>query len=107
MKNRIGCFIVMAIASMVVCGAELKEKAVDAEKCRKFLSVSDVDPRYFADSDGRTFIMIGCNICFDRLYDGKGHGDAEVRANFDRWLRNEAYYLCCAATIEQPFDQHL
>ena len=83
MKNRIGCFIVMAIASMVVCGAELKEKAVDAEKCRKFLSVSDVDHRYFADSNGKTFIMIGCNICFPRLsYDSTSpvsHAEAEKK----------------------------
>ena len=49
--------------------------------------VSPANPRYFETTDGKAWIPIGCNICFDRLYDGQAHGDAAVRANFDRWLR--------------------
>ena len=51
------------------------------------VNVSPANPRYFEDADGKPWIPIGCNICFDRLYDGAEHGDAAVRANFDRWLR--------------------
>lgn len=53
------------------------------------ISVSPKNPRYFTES-GKTWIPIGCNICFDRLYDGKTHGDAEVRANYERWIRSFA-----------------
>lgn len=52
-----------------------------------FISVSSSNPRYFEMEDGKPWIPIGCNICFDRLYDGATHGDAEVRAKFDHWLR--------------------
>ena len=31
------------------------------------LDVSKVDPRYFMDADGRTFVPVGCNICFPRM----------------------------------------
>ena len=55
---------------------------------RRIIEISRENPRYFVDGrTGKTWIPVGCNICFDRLYDGKAHGDAEVRANFDRWLR--------------------
>ena len=54
---------------------------------RRAIGISRTNPRYFETADGRTWIPIGMNICFDRLYDGKAHGDAEVRANFDRWIR--------------------
>lgn len=48
------------------------------------------NPRYFETADGKPWIPIGCNICFDRLYDGVAHGDDAVRTNFDRWLRKFA-----------------
>lgn len=54
---------------------------------RRAIEISRTNPRYFETADGRTWIPIGMNICFDRLYDGRAHGDAEVRANFDRWIR--------------------
>ena len=54
------------------------------------INVSPTNPRYFETADGKAWIPIGCNICFDRLYDGKGHGDAAVREDFDRWLRSFA-----------------
>ena len=31
--------------------------------------VSKVDSRYFADEADKTFVPIGCNICFPRMYD--------------------------------------
>lgn len=46
-----------------------------------------VHSRYFADASGREWVPNGCNICFDRLYDGGSHSHREVRATFDRWLR--------------------
>ena len=33
----------------------------------KPLSVSTIDSRYFVGSDGKTFIPVGCNICFPRI----------------------------------------
>ena len=54
---------------------------------RKVIQVSTTHPRYFEDATGKTWVPIGCNICFDRLYDGVSHSHGEVRANFDRWLR--------------------
>ena len=30
------------------------------------IGISPVDPHYFADENGKTWIPIGCNICFDR-----------------------------------------
>lgn len=54
----------------------------------KVISISREHPRYFVDgSSGKTWIPIGCNICFDRLHDGDSHADNEVRANFRRWIR--------------------
>ncbi len=32
------------------------------------LAPSEVDSRYFADARGRTFVPVGCNICFPRMY---------------------------------------
>ena len=40
------------------------------------VNVSSANPRYFETADGKPWIPIGCNICFDRLYDGATHGDA-------------------------------
>ena len=51
------------------------------------VTISSSCPRYFETADGKPWIPIGCNICFDRSYDGAAQGDAEVRSRFDRWLR--------------------
>ena len=51
------------------------------------VNVSPSNPRYFETEDGRPWIPIGCNICFDRLYVGQTHGNASVCSNFERWLR--------------------
>lgn len=53
----------------------------------RVVEVSKTNPRYFVEASGKTWIPVGCNICFDRLYDGKEHGDSVVRANFERWMR--------------------
>lgn len=51
------------------------------------IQVSPSNPRYFEAEDGKPWVPIGCNICFDRLYDGQTNDDVSVRARFDRWLR--------------------
>lgn len=62
-----------------------------AEDVRPVIARSPVNPRYFVEgATGRTWIPVGCNICFDRLFDGTNHTAAAVRANFDRWLRRFA-----------------
>ena len=45
-------------------------------------SPSPADPRYFADGAGRTWIPIGCNICFDR----HGVSSAKTRELYDGWM---------------------
>ena len=52
----------------------------------RVVDVSKAHPRYFETVDGKPWIPVGCNICFDRLYDGKAHSHEQVRANFERWL---------------------
>lgn len=52
------------------------------------INVSSSNPRYFETADGKPWIPIGCNICFDRVvYEPSGQANEQVRANFDRWLR--------------------
>ena len=48
----------------------------------RFVDVSKVDCRYLSDASGKTWIPIGCNICFDRLE----RPTAEARALFDGWM---------------------
>ena len=55
------------------------------------VNVSSANPRYFETADGRPWIPIGCNICFDREINERSEdAHAEVRANFERWLRKFA-----------------
>lgn len=56
----------------------------------RVVEIAERNPRYFETTDGKPWIPIGCNICFDRLYDGAAHGDDAVQTNFDRWLRKFA-----------------
>ena len=52
---------------------------------------SKVDSRYFADSEGRTFVPVGCNICFARVYDPATPGSrAKCEEMFFGWLRKFA-----------------
>lgn len=54
---------------------------------KQIIKVSEKNPRYFETAAGKTWIPIGCNICFDRLYGNSGHSDRQVRENFERWIR--------------------
>lgn len=56
----------------------------------RVIEVSKAHSRYFEDASGKTWVPIGCNICFDRLYDGGAHSHREARKTFDRWLRTFA-----------------
>ncbi len=52
------------------------------------LDVSTVDSRYFVDANGKTFIPVGCNICFPRMYDAASSGSrAACEEKFFGWLR--------------------
>lgn len=48
----------------------------------RFVDVSKNDPHYFAELDGRTWIPVGCNICFERL----AKPTAEAKQLFDGWM---------------------
>ena len=53
--------------------------------------VSKVDSRYFADGDGKTFVPIGCNICFPGMYDATSpESRAVCEERFFGWLRKFA-----------------
>ncbi|MGN0851761.1 MAG: hypothetical protein ACI4Q3_00100 [Kiritimatiellia bacterium] len=71
--------ILVAALAVLSCGGL-------SARTPRVVEVAKDHPRYF-ESAGATWIPIGCNICFDRLYDGQAHGDAAVRANFERWMR--------------------
>ena len=49
------------------------------------VQVSSTNPRYFETADGKPWIPIGCNICFDRRYDGKW-ALAELKKTFPNQL---------------------
>lgn len=50
------------------------------------IGVSKNFPRYFADANGKTWIPIGCNICFDRLQ----NDSAAARKLYDKWMTSFA-----------------
>ena len=50
--------------------------------CLAAIGISSVDPRYFADESGKTWVPIGCNICFDR----HSNASAKTRELFDDWM---------------------
>ena len=55
------------------------------------LEQSKIDSRYFADAQGRTFVPVGCNICFPRMYvEGSAESRAECEERFLGWLRKFA-----------------
>ena len=74
----------------VIAAIGLSAGGLLGAESEKFVRVSARNPRYFETADGQTWVPVGCNVCFDRLYDGKTHGDAAVRANFARWMRTFA-----------------
>lgn len=46
------------------------------------IGISPVDSRYFADENGKTWVPIGCNICFDR----NANPSPEARKLYDGWM---------------------
>ena len=53
----------------------------------KFLTVSKKNPHYFADSNGKTYIPIGLNLCFYRPDFGlKNHNEAATFAKYREWF---------------------
>ena len=70
----------IVIALVSACAAALP--------AARTLDVSAVDSRYLADADGRTFVPVGCNICFPRMYDAGSPGSrAACEEKFFGWLR--------------------
>ena len=41
-----------------------------------FIGVSETDPNYFQTREGKTWVPVGCNICFERM----GLSNDEARA---------------------------
>lgn len=75
MKRLVACLVtVLSLAAMA------DGKGTDSTA--RFLDVSRECPRYLVDSSGKTFLPIGCNICFDRLYGGPEGSRAECEARF-------------------------
>lgn len=68
----------LTVAGIVSCAVLM----LSALAGTRFIDVSTVDSRYFAYADGRTFVPVGCNICFDRLE----KPSAAARALFDGWM---------------------
>ena len=62
--------------SAIVCFRRAGSPDVSAPK------PSPADSRYFADGAGRTWIPIGCNICFDR----NSVSSAKTRELYDGWM---------------------
>ena len=75
--------------AVLVAGALAVMSAVGSGAGRT-LDVSKVDPRYFADAQGRTFVPVGCNICFPRMYEGSPESRAECEERYFGWLRKFA-----------------
>jgi len=59
---------------------------------RRVIEISERNPRYFETADGKPWIPIGFNLCFDREYESRPaeERDAKARQQFDRWLRTFA-----------------
>ena len=73
--------------AFLMCAALFAAVAAFAEGTR-MLDVSGADSRYFADESGKTFVPVGCNICFPRMYvAGSPDSRAECEAKLFGWLR--------------------
>ena len=69
-----------------LCGTILA--AAVAAAATGIADVSKVDSRYFADESGKTFVPVGCNICFPRMYvAGSPDSRTECEEKFFDWLR--------------------
>jgi len=56
----------------------------------RFVDVHPDAPHYMREANGKTFLPIGCNICFDRLYGGEGGSRAECEARYFARMRSFA-----------------
>ena len=72
--------------ALAALGIACLSASAEAAASRPVLQVSPVDSRYLADADGRTFVPIGCNVCFDRL-NADGRDAERTRERFTRWMR--------------------
>ena len=74
---------------LVACAALLAAAVVaDSVHASRTLDVSKVDSRYFAAADGKTFIPVGCNICFPRMYAADSPSSRSAcEEKFFGWLR--------------------
>ena len=73
-----------------VCAVLVFALSASARAERRFVDVSPDAPRYFQTDDGRSWIPIGCNICFDRLYGTEGNDRAACEARFFSRMRTFA-----------------
>ena len=56
----------------------------------RFVDVHPDAPRYMVEASGKTFLPIGCNICFDRLYGGEDGSRAACEERYFRRMRTFA-----------------
>ena len=57
---------IAVIAIIVILASRFLSARSSARNKARFIDVSKVDDHYFADDSGKTWIPIGCNICFFR-----------------------------------------
>ncbi|MBE6374091.1 MAG: hypothetical protein E7055_18740 [Lentisphaerae bacterium] len=51
---------------------------------QRFIDISKIDDHYFADKSGKTWIPIGCNLCFFR--DSEQYPEETILATYEEWL---------------------
>ncbi len=83
---RIGNGIAIAAGVLTTLGGACFAAQNGGSAARPVLRVSPIDSHYLADADGKTFIPIGCNICFDRL-NTDGRDAAKTRERYTRWMQ--------------------
>ena len=57
---------------------------------QRFVDVSPDAPSYFQTGDGRAWIPVGCNICFERLYGTEDNGRAACEERYFARMRKFA-----------------
>ncbi len=72
------------------CAVLLAVLGTSALAEKRFVDVSPDAPGYFQTDDGRAWIPVGCNICFDRLYGTEGNDRAVCEARYFARMRTFA-----------------
>ena len=80
--SRVGAAGWCAVLVLALCAPVLAE--------RRFVDISPDSPRYFLMENGSTWIPIGCNICFERLYGTEGNGREACEKRFFSRMRKFA-----------------